>query len=190
MTKRARVLKDKEVQKLLKYCQTTRYPARNRAICLLSYKAGLRACEIASLTLSDVQNTDGSIRTVLTLSAAQTKGQAANRVMLSKALQRELQGYIRRERGSATHDAPLFKTQTGGFFRSATIQELFRNLYDAAGLYGCSSHSGRRTFITNLSEAGVSARVVQACARHKSLQTTMVYIELNDNILSNAVDLL
>lgn len=189
MTKRARVLTDREFQKLLKCCRTTRYPIRNKAICLLSYKAGLRSTELASLRVSDVQNADGSIKTALTLSANQTKGQCGNRVMLSKVVQKEIKAYLDTERVNASSESPLFKTQTGGFFSSATIQEMFRNLYSAAGLYGCSSHSGRRTFITNLSQAGVSARVIQACARHKSLQTTMVYIELNDKVLSNAVEL-
>ena len=54
-------------------------------------------------------------------------------------------------------------------------------LYDEAGLQGCSSHSGRRTFITNaaklVAKAGGSLRDVQELAGHRALTTTERYIE-------------
>jgi integrase/recombinase XerD len=56
--------------------------------------------------------------------------------------------------------------------------------------YGASSHSGRRQFVTELADKGVNARVVQALARHKHLNTTMRYIDLNENKLRAAVELI
>lgn len=62
-----------------------------------------------------------------------------------------------------------------------SIVNWFAGLYQALSLDGCSSHSGRRTFITRtarlLSQAGGSLRDVQELAGHRSLTTTERYIE-------------
>ena len=67
---------------------------------------------------------------------------------------------------------------------------LFKRLYQLAGIDGASSHSGRRQFVTNLADKGINARVVQALARHKHLGTTQRYIDINDNKLRAAVELI
>ena len=67
---------------------------------------------------------------------------------------------------------------------------LFNRIYKMAGIDGASSHSGRRQFVTNLADKGINARVVQALARHKHLSTTQRYIDINDNKLRAAVELI
>jgi len=59
-----------------------------------------------------------------------------------------------------------------------------------AGIDGASSHSGRRQFVTELADKGLNARLVQVLARHKHLSTTQRYIDVNENALRNAVELL
>ena len=68
--------------------------------------------------------------------------------------------------------------------------DLFKRIYQLAGIDGVSNHSGRRQFVTNLADKGINARVVQALARHKHLSTTQRYIDINDNKLRAAVELL
>jgi integrase/recombinase XerD len=67
---------------------------------------------------------------------------------------------------------------------------LFKRLYQLAGIDGASSHSGRRQFVTQLADRGINARLVQVLARHKHLSTTQRYIDVNENALRHAVELL
>jgi len=64
----------------------------------------------------------------------------------------------------------------------------FARFYDKAGIKGASGHSGRRQFITTLAEKQINVRVIQALARHRQLNTTMRYIDVNDVKLQNAVE--
>ena len=69
----------------------------------------------------------------------------------------------------------------GGGLTPNTVTVWFHTLYHTLGLTGCSSYSGRRTFITRAAkkvvEAGGSLRDVQRLAGHSSLPMTQRYIE-------------
>ena len=67
--------------------------------------------------------------------------------------------------------------------------KLLKRLYEQVGIKHATSHSGRRTFITKLANSGVNVRVIAELASHKSIQTTQRYIDINDNLCSNAVEL-
>jgi len=84
----------------------------------------------------------------------------------------------------------LIQSQKGGSFTPLTVVQLFARIYKQAGIVGASSHSGRRQFITTLAENQVNVRVIQALARHRHLNTTMRYIDVNDIKLQKAVELL
>jgi integrase/recombinase XerD len=87
-------------------------------------------------------------------------------------------------------NAPLFRSQKGGHFSANTMCQLFLNIFHACGLQGASSHSGRRTFITRLANKGIGVRVLAALAGHSSIAVTQRYIDVNDDQLANAVELL
>ncbi len=143
---------------------STKHAERNRLIVMLSYLAGLRACEIAALTMGDViYKIDGKweVKAEVLLTSRQTKGKKAQTVILSSALRKEITNYYSKYKLLLDRADCLIASQKGTGFSSQTIQNLFRGLYEAAGVVNASSHSGRRTFITNLSEKGVSVRVIQ-----------------------------
>ncbi len=161
---------------------------------MLSYLAGLRACEIAALRVGDVitELADGSweVKTEAVLKSNQTKGNKAQTVVLSSALRKEIASYYQEILVTTEPTDFLIMSQKKSGFSSQTIQNLFRELYEAAAISNASSHSGRRTFITQLSERGVSVRVIQALARHSSLSTTQRYIDVSVDKLRCAVEVL
>ena len=61
--KQAKILSDANIDDLLLYAEMTRQSARNRAMVLLSAKAGLRAGEIAHLTWEMVTDPTGAVGT-------------------------------------------------------------------------------------------------------------------------------
>ena len=75
-------------------------------------------------------------------------------------------------------------------FNPNTLTQHFHFLFRRAGIAGASSHSGRRSFITNLASKGVSVRVLMNLAGHRSISTTQAYIDINDNMLRSAVELI
>ena len=187
--KQAKVLNEKELKRVLTIVRSRRHAKRDELVVLLSFYAGLRSCEIAALQVGDVVDRDGKAKDTILLNAWQTKGSQRHTVMIGERLQRVIEKYVANERANAEADAPLIRSQMGKAFSSTSLQNLFRDIYEGAGISGASSHSGRRTYITTLSEKGVSARVIQKLARHSSLATTQRYIEVNDAVMRKAVEL-
>lgn len=195
--KQAKVLDQDELKRLLKIVRFTRHRDRNRLIVLLSFGAGLRACEIAQLRVKDVLSvqTDivqiGEVKDTIYLKSFQTKGNSDQQVIVSETLRKEIGQYISNNKYLLNNrEGSLLRSQkTRKGFSSQTIQNLFRFLYQEAHIENASSHSGRRSFITNLSEKGVSVRVIQELARHSSMSCTQRYIDVSVDKLKNAVEL-
>ena len=94
--KQAKTLTKAQVDAALGYLSNTRHPLRNRAILLLSVKAGLRAKEIARLTWDMVTTSDGDIGTAIHLTNEASKGNSGGRVIpLNKELRSALLGLRR-----------------------------------------------------------------------------------------------
>jgi integrase/recombinase XerD len=189
VTKQAKTLDERQLQRLLEFVAKTKSAKRNRAILLLTHLAGMRIGECAALRVSDVLASDGSIRKDIDLSAAQTKGNKSRTVLLNQRMQAELAAYMQTVR---VRDAkqPLFSTQRSAGFTANSLTQVVNGIYKKAGFDGCSSHSGRRGFITNLAEKGVSVRVMMALAGHQNMSTTQRYIDLRPGVLRNAVELI
>lgn len=189
--KQAKLLNDAEFKRLSAVIDSLRHSTRNHTAVALSFYAGLRACEIAALRVGDVFDQTGAVRDTVHLSAAQTKGSDSCTVLVNKKLRAQLLRYARAYPVLVKKpSASLIYSGKGGGFSAQTVVNLFQRLYRQAGIAGASSHSGRRQFVTELADLGINARVVQALARHKNLNTTMRYIELNENKLRAAVELI
>jgi len=157
---------------------------------VLSFGVGLRSCEIAGITVGDVLDSENNVRETVILKSHQTKGSQSHSVYLSESVRKEISKYIESpKKFLVTRKSPLLSSQKGGKLTSHSVQMVLKDLYKKIGLDTCSSHSGRRTFITNLSEKGVSTRIIQELARHSSMQITQSYIDVSVPNLKNAVNL-
>lgn len=190
MAKQAKVLSDTELKRLFAVIAQRKHAARDRAAVMLSFYAGMRVGEIAALTNGDVLDGQGRVRDQIRLRAEITKGGHARAVFPNDRLRLELQRYVDgMPPARRTPDAPLLLTQKRTPFSANTLCQLFATLYQAAGIDGASSHSGRRWFITRLAHSAVSPKVIMTLAGHKSLATTQRYIEVNDELMRAAVEL-
>ena len=186
--KQARTLTDKQIKIVYAHCSTRRHGTRDRAIVAVSFMAGLRAKEIAALTIDNVRGDDGKIRDEFILSKEQTKGRKARRVFLSQKLRQELELYFR-EVELRKGCFALFQSQKGKAFSANTICQLFLNIYSQCGIEGASSHSGRRSLLTKLASKGVGVRVLAEIAGHSSITITQRYLDANDEQMRAAVEL-
>ncbi len=142
----ARVLAGADVRRLLRQADTRRHAVRDRVIILLSYKAGLRACEIAGLTWAMVLKAGGGLDHQLYVAGSIAKGGQSRRLPIHPDL-RDALARLHVSRGRP-RDGPVVQSERGGAMTAGSIVNWFAAAYAELGLDGCSSHSGRRTFIT------------------------------------------
>jgi integrase len=175
--KQAKILSELQVEDLLFFAKTTRNPDRNRVIVLLSTKAGLRAAEIANLTWEMLVEPTGNVSSHIELRDYAAKKRSGRIVPMNALLQEALVVW----RAKSSGEGSVIVSERGGQMTPLSIVIWFARAYRALGLDGCSSHSGRRTFITRAArvvhKAGGSLRDVQLLAGHRSIQTTQRYID-------------
>lgn len=192
--KQAKVLTEKQIKTVLAYLDAnSRYPERDRLMVLLSVKAGLRAKEIASLTWAMVTDSEGSISDCIALENKASKGKGGGRtVPLHKELVEALEAY--RSVAEHKHGGYVITSERASHMAATSVATWFHTLFAKLGFAGCSSHSGRRTFITKaakaVSQVGGSLRDVQQLAGHSSLSTTQRYIEGNSEAKRKLIDLI
>lgn len=177
LTKQARILTEAQIKGALATCSTHRNAARDRAMVLLSVKAGLRACEIAALTWPMVTDAQGALADEIALQNIASKGKRGGRVIPLNADLKAALATV--ERTTLPHQRVIAGER--GPLSANAVAAWFVRLYRGLGFDGCSSHSGRRTFITRAArkviEAGGSLRDVQELAGHSSLTETQRYID-------------
>lgn len=190
--KQAKTLSRGQVDAVLGYLAKTRWPTRNRVIFLLSAKVGLRAKEIACLTWWMVNDSTGQVGRAINLHDSASKGKSGRVIPISDEVREALIVY--RDEVTPFSGPHVIGTERGLSTTAQVIVNMFQRWYRHLGFYGCSSHSGRRTFITNaarkISTVGGSLRDVQILAGHANLRTTQTYIEANPDAQIRIVDLM
>ena len=187
----ARALNAAEMEQVLTHVNASRHAHRNRCFILLTHLAGMRVGEVASLRWVDVLTADGHIKEEIRLLPEMTKGKHARTVFISTRLREELQRYADIYRRSAPLECPLFYSQKDARkgFTANSLTQTVAKLYRGAGLDGATSHSGRRSFLTNLANKGTAIHLLRTLAGHRSISTTATYLYSSPTQLKAAVEL-
>ena len=180
--KQAKIVSPTQERAILGSLETTRYPHRDRVMFLLSMKAGLRAKEMAALTWAMVTDASGQVVETMQLENRASKGKTGGRTIpMHPDVQAALTTLQTVHEDVPRPDQAILFSERGGGLSPATVRLWFHRLYTSLKMDGCSSHSGRRTFITRaarrVSQVGGSLRDVQELAGHTSLAMTQRYIE-------------
>lgn len=194
--KQAKTLTKAQVESVTSFLLTRRHGLRDQTVFLLSVRAGLRAKEIANLKWAMVLGADGEVGDSIHLTDEASKGKSGRIVPLNKQLRGNLVQMLavaRQDRHFGPETAYVVTTERSGHTSAQAVVNTFKRWYADLGLLGCSSHSGRRTFITNaakkISTVGGSLRDVQMLAGHSSLAVTQRYIEGDSDARRKVVDL-
>ena len=195
--KQSKTLNKSQIQMVSNHLRNGRNGLRNQTIFLLSVKSGLRAKEISQLSWKEVCNSDGEVDTQINLTNQTSKGNSGRVIPLHKSVRENLIELLERHRkyyAFNINTSFIVRTERSPFTTSQTIINMFQKWYRTLGLIGCSSHSGRRTFITETSKkislVGGSLRDIQMMAGHSSLKTTQRYIDGDSQSQRKVVDLI
>jgi integrase/recombinase XerD len=186
---RAKVLSRDEIKRVMRMADCTSNGLRDRVALALSIQAGMRIGEIAALKIGDVRGIDGRAVEVIHLTKHQTKGNRSRRVFLSDELRKLLNTYLAQIEQLDNGRAFVRSTRTGGHFSNVSLSSRLKAIYESAGIK-TSSHSGRRTFATALHERSVGIKTIQHLLGHANIQTTALYVEVRDDQLANAVNVI
>ena len=195
--KQSKTLNKSQIQMVRTFLKSKRNGLRNETIFLLSVKSGLRSKEISLLSWKMVCKSDGTIDDYINLPNSSSKGNSGRIIPLHKDIKFNLQIMLMEHKGLFGFDINksfIVRTERTPFTTSQSIVNMFQSWYGRLGLIGCSSHSGRRTFITETSKkislVGGSLRDIQMMVGHSSLQTTQRYIEGDSQSQRKVVDLI
>jgi integrase/recombinase XerD len=195
--KQAKTLSKTQVEAATAFLLTRRHGLRDQTVFLLSIRAGLRAKEIANLRWSMVTEADGNVSDAIHLTDDASKGKSGRIVPMNKQLKGNLFKLLevaRRQSHFEPETAYVVTTERSSRTSAQAVVNMFKRWYNDLGLLGCSSHSGRRTFITNaakkISTVGGSLRDVQMLAGHSSLAVTQRYIDGDSEARKRIVDLI
>jgi len=194
--KQAKVLTKPQVDAVTAFLLSRRHGLRDQTVFLLSVRAGLRAKEVANLRWAMVLTPEGEIGNAIHLTDIASKGRSGRVIPLNKQLRINLVKLLEVARQGRHFDLEksyVITTERSTQTSPQAVVNMFKRWYNDVGLLGCSSHSGRRTFITNaarkISTVGGSLRDVQMLAGHSSLAVTQRYIEGDSEARQKIVDL-
>lgn len=177
----AKVLSQEELQQLFTHGLKT---PRDRALFGICLYTACRINEACTLRTTDAYERLGIVREEIVFRKGNTKGQLNTRcIPVIEDLRRILKDYYPSPRTWF-----LFPGQNGqGHLHPESASRVFRKACARVGLLGASTHSFRRTALTEMSNAGIPLRVIQEISGHRNLEQLQKYLEVKPEQIRGAV---
>ncbi len=170
-----------QTEQLLDQSIEGRTPARDHALLELIYSAGVRASEVVSINVIDINFDDRSI-------VVNGKGNKQRVVLFGPTCASALKVYLASERVPSESGDPLFTNDKGYRLRTRSLQNVVKKWAKNAGLPAdVSPHTLRHSFATHLLDAGADLKSVQQLLGHESLATTQIYTHVSIERLKETV---
>ena len=166
------------VRQVLDSCdRATALGRRDYAILMLLAKLGLRASEVATLTLDDIDWRAGEIH-------IRAKGRQRARMPMPPDVGAAIVAYLRNGRRKSSCRQLFVRTSAPhvGFGSSATVTAIAKMALDRAGIKGCAhrgAHVFRHSLATQLLRAGASLSEIGQVLQHRSHDTTRIYAKVD-----------
>ena len=146
--------------------------ARDRAVLLLLYGAGLRIAEALSLTAADA-----ALGETLRVTG---KGGKQRVVPVLPVVRDAVTDYVARQPFTLLPGSPLFRGAKGGALSPGLVQKAVASARTALGLPATATpHALRHSFATHLLGAGADLRSLQELLGHASLGSTQIYTKVD-----------
>ena len=144
--KQAKLLTNSMVVAIVKHVRNKRYPVRDLVMVLLSTKAGLRAGEIANLSWPMVLDAKCKVSDVIALHDRAAKKLSGRIIPMHPELQKVLVRLHKEQNYPACGHVILSERKAP--MEASSVVKWFIGIYRELRFEGCSSHSGRRSFVT------------------------------------------
>lgn len=181
------IIDSKKLKVIFNYISTLNNSKQIDLMFRFSYQ-GLRLCNWYKLQLNDVLTANNEIVDCLVLNGEKNKGSKVATYYLSDDLRDRIKKYISGWDLSNRERYLFVSPKTNKPYQKNSLSNLFHKIYSDLGLEMCSTHLGRRTYITELLTNGIDIVSVKTLANHSSINTTTLYYQENPNFLKNIVN--
>ena len=165
-----------DIEALLKACANNRQGLRDKAIFLTLLDTGLRAQELLSLDLDDLDQYTGEIQ----VRPLVGKGRKGRTVFLGERSRRAMRRYLKQRHPGP---GPLFQRESGGRLTYPGLRQIVRRCSDRASIAEPPLHSFRRAFTLNMLRNGADLLSIQRLLGHASLVLISRYAkQLSDDL--------
>ncbi len=183
-----RAIIDKKKQKaIFKYIETMRNGRQLKLMFGFNWLAGMRCINFIYLTYNDVIDAFGKVRDIVELSPEKNKGHKSCRYYINDELKAMIKDYVKDWEKSNPSRYLFLSRKTRKPYNRNSISKIFTSIYKTFGME-CSTHYGRRHFITELLNNGTALVVVKSLVNHSDVSMTARYYNENESMLKKVVN--